>query len=130
MAGMKQILLMIAVVALVGCGKKEVQGPSQPEPPKPSPTKLIADPIVEEAIRKSLNKPTGELTQADLTKVTKLNLFDTQITDAGLKEVAKLEKLTQLRVLFLQDNPNLTKAQIDELQRALPNCRIESNPTK
>jgi hypothetical protein len=34
---MKQILLMIAVVALVGCGEKqeETQGPSQPEPATP-----------------------------------------------------------------------------------------------
>ena len=27
-------------------------------------------------------------------------------------------------------NPALTKAQIDELQKALPNCYIGSNPTK
>mgnify|MGYP001161016304 CR=1 FL=1 len=34
---MKQILLMIAVVALVGCGEsKEAQGPSQPEPATPA----------------------------------------------------------------------------------------------
>ena len=38
---MKQILLMIAVVALVGCGKKEPAQPSasKPEPTKPEPTK-------------------------------------------------------------------------------------------
>jgi hypothetical protein len=32
--------------------------------------------------------------------------------------------------LSLFNNPDLTKAQIDELQKALPNCRIYSNPTK
>ena len=53
--------------------------------------KLIADPIVEKAIRKRINKPTGELTKADLAKVTQLFLVNTQITDAGLKEVAKNE---------------------------------------
>jgi len=47
------------------------------------------DPIVEEVIRKELKKPTGELTKADLAKVTKLDLERTQITAAGLKEVAK-----------------------------------------
>jgi predicted small lipoprotein YifL len=38
---MKQILLMIAVVALVGCGKKEPFQPSatNPEATKPEPTK-------------------------------------------------------------------------------------------
>jgi hypothetical protein len=40
-AGMKQILLMIAVVALVGCGKKESVQPSasNPKATKPEPTK-------------------------------------------------------------------------------------------
>ena len=47
MAGMKQILLMIAVVALValvGCGKKEPVQPSStnPEATKPEPTKAKA----------------------------------------------------------------------------------------
>jgi hypothetical protein len=32
--------------------------------------------------------------------------------------------------LILFNNPDLTKAQIDELQKALPNCKIQSNPTK
>jgi len=35
-----------------------------------------------------------------------------------------------LKVLNLQHNPDLTKAQIEELQKALPNCEIHSNPTK
>ena len=63
---------------------------------------LIADPIVEKAIRKSLKKPQGELTKTDLAKVTRLNLVGTKITDAG----------------------------VAELQKALPNCKIHSNPTK
>jgi hypothetical protein len=35
-----------------------------------------------------------------------------------------------LKVLNLYDNPALTKAQIDQLQKALPNCKIWSNFTK
>jgi len=215
---MKQILLICAVVTLVGgCGGKP----------------LISDPIVEKAIREELKKPTGELTKADLEKVTllilsyteltevpkelenltqlrKLYLWNNKLTDVkglekftklerlnlsgnqltelpkGLekltqlrslhlgsnkltdvkdlekltqlttlslnankltdvpKELAKLtqlrklelhnnkltslkglENLTQLTILELRDNPNLTKAQIDELQKALPKCEID-----
>jgi hypothetical protein len=44
--------------------------------------------------------------------------------------VKGLENLTQLTWLSLFNNSGLTKAQIDELQKSLPNCRILSNPTK
>jgi Leucine-rich repeat (LRR) protein len=48
-----------------------------------------------------------------------------------LTEVPKgLEKLTQLKTLNLENNPDLTKTQIDELQKALPKCRILSNANK
>ena len=79
---MKQIVLILAVVALVGCEKKP----------------LIADPIVEKAIRERLKKPEGELTKADLanSQLYQLYLGDTKTTDAGLKEAAKLQQLTLL----------------------------------
>ena len=38
-----------------------------------------------------------------------------------------LVKLTQLEMLYLAGNPDLTKAQIDELQKALPKCEIIGN---
>jgi len=44
--------------------------------------------------------------------------------------VKSLEKLMKLEKLRLEDNPDLTKAQIDELKMALPKCKISSNPTK
>ena len=47
-----------------------------------------------------------------------------------LTDVKGLEKLTKLEGLGLNDNPALTKAQIDELKKALPKCKIYSNPTK
>ena len=47
-----------------------------------------------------------------------------------LTDVTGLEKLTQLVKLDLQYNPDLTKAQIDELQKALPKCKIDSNAKK
>ena len=82
--------------------------------------KLIADPIVEKAIRKSLKKLTGELTKTDLVKVTILNMDNTQITDEGLKELAKLQKLESLSVI----GTKVTKAGVAELKKALPNCLI------
>jgi len=61
-----------------------------------------------------------------LTQLTRLDLYKTQ-----LAELPKgLKNLTQLTYLNLFFNPDLTKAQIDELQKALPKCRIDSNPTK
>ena len=57
-----------------------------------------------------------------LTQLTKLYLHDNKLTD-----VKGLEKLTKLEVLALSGNPDLTKAQIDELQKVLPKCEIEHN---
>ena len=59
-----------------------------------------------------------------LTKLTFLTLDRNQLTS-----VKGLEKLTQLNYLYLKNNPALTKAQIDELKKALPKCKISSNPT-
>jgi len=60
-----------------------------------------------------------------LIHLKELRLINNQLTD-----VKGLEKLTQLEVLNIRGNPDLTKAQIDELQKALPNCKISSDPTK
>ena len=160
---MKQLLLIMAAVVLVGCGTTSwVSDPSDPNSVK-----------IEKVIRKSLEKPEGELTKADLEKVTKLDLKQNQLTDVkGLEKLTKLtklkeltlkenkltdvkglEKLTQLKKLYLHSNQltkvpkelenltqltylnllyntALTKAQIAELQKALPKCKIRSNPKK
>ena len=157
---MKRLLGLLLVIEMVGCGGSKE---------KAAPDKLITDPIVEKAIREELEKPTGELTKADLEKVTVLDLGRNQLTDVKdleklaqleflnlnenkltdvkdlekltkleelflhgnqLTDVKGLERLTQLKDLWLKDNPDLTKAQIAELQKALPKCDIESNPKK
>ncbi|SVC13939.1 uncharacterized protein METZ01_LOCUS266793 [marine metagenome] len=61
----------------------------------------------------------------NLTQLETLYLFSNNLTD-----VKGLEKLTQLTSLRLPFNPDLTKAQIAELQKALPECNILSNPSK
>ena len=62
-------------------------------------TKEESAKVIEAAIRKAAKKPTGELTKADLEKVTELNLNRSQLTD-----VKGLEKLTQLKSLYLSQN--------------------------
>ena len=47
-----------------------------------------------------------------------------------LTSVKGLENLTQLTHLDLEGNPDLAKAQIDQLQKALPKCIIFSNAKK
>ena len=124
---MRHFLLIIAVVALVGCGGKKPKQQAEanatvtpkPEPPK-AVTVNITNPIVEEAIRNSLKKPEGKLTEADLAKVTELNLRGPKITDAGLKDIAKMQQLTRLRL----SRTKVTKAGVAELQKALPKCKI------
>jgi len=99
---------------LVGCGTTSwVSDPSDPNNGK-----------IEAAIRKVAEKPSGELTKADLEKVTRLHLWNAKLTD-----VKGLEKLTRLEVLSLNDNPALIKAQIAELKKALRKCDIRHNAT-
>ena len=82
-----------------------------------------------------------------LTQLRNLWLYSNQLTDVKglekltqlkclylnqnkLTDVKGLEKLTQLKFLILDGNPALTKAQIDELKKALPDCKIEHNAKK
>ena len=125
--GMKQILVMMAAVVLVGCSKDtpetsqaaEAEPQVTPEPtPEPTPVspadeKLIADPFVERWVRGKLRKPEGELTEADLAKFTSLLLDESQITDAGLKELAKFQNLTVLGL----DDTKITDAGLKEVAK-------------
>ncbi len=71
------------------------------------------------------NKLTNVKGLEKLTELTGLSLQSNQLTD-----VKGLENLTGLTSLVLFNNPALTKAQIDQLQKALPNCKIISNAKK
>ena len=99
---MKQILLILAGV-MVGCG-----GGKEPLPL----TKEESAKIIEAAIRKALTDnqgkherlriagtAKGELTKADLEKVTRLSIKYNR-----LRDVKGLEKLTKLKSLSLPNN--------------------------
>jgi len=139
---MKPILLMIAVVAghsVLAADKIEMCVQL---------TKEQSAKVIEATIREEINKPKGILVKADFEKVAKLlNLQDQQLTDVkGLEKLTQLkklhlggnqlsdtkglEKLTKLSVLNLEDNLALTKAQIDQLQKALPKCKIYHDAKK
>ena len=161
---MKTLILIVIGLLVGGCASTPVN------------PNWVSDPSdlnsvrIEKEIRLQLKKPTGELTKADLKKVTDLwlnvgqltevpkglekldqlewlNLNDNQLTDVtGLEKLTKLEelnltgnkltnvkgleKLTKLTFLNLSNNPDLTNAQIDELQKALPKCKIFHNAKK
>ena len=76
-------------------------------------------------LRLDYNKLTSVKGLEKLNQLTSLNLLGNKLTN-----VKGLENLTQLTYLHLRDNPDLTKAQIDELQKALPGCQIRHNATK
>ena len=129
-AGVKALVLLLVVAlgqSVLAADKKPSTKEAldirdeQPIPSGPEYAKII-----EAAIRVELKKLTGELTEADLEKVTSLNLNNTIMLDEGLKE---LPKLKNLRSLNLNDT-KVTKAGMAELRKALPNCKISGNPKK
>jgi hypothetical protein len=61
---------------------------------------------------------------SDITALAELsNLVDLDLRNNNISDIGALSKLTNLEYLSLGDNP-LTQTQIDELQKALPNCEI------
>ena len=112
-------VLFCLCVPLMGADKKPL-------------TKEESAKVIEAAIRKAAKKPTGELTKSDLEKVTRLELFYSVNASwtKQLTDVKGLEKLPQLKKLYLQNNPDLTKVQINQLQKALPKCKIYHNAKK
>jgi len=73
----------------------------------------------------SANRLTDVKGLEKLTQLTFLNLSANRLT-----ELPSLEKLNRLKTLRLWNNSAIPKTQIDQLQKALPKCKIYSNPTK
>ena len=87
--GVKAIILLLVMASQSVLDIRNEQPiPSGPEYAK----------VIEAAIRAELKKLTGKLTEADLEKVTSLNLNNTIMLDEGLKELPKLRKLRYLRL--------------------------------
>ena len=142
--GMKQILVMMAAVVLVGCGESDIQ---QQQRKNTERMVLGFQGGLEGCVRRDLQKLEGELTDEDYGKVTQISfgltgreeftdkdlegiekcinlkrafLQKTKISDEGLKELAKLQKL---ETLYLYGTM-VTKEGVAELKKALPNCEI------
>ncbi len=108
---MKQILLICAVVM----GQSVLAADKKPL------TKEESAKVIEAEIRKAAKKPTGELTKADLEKVTGLSLSYSKLTS-----VKGLENLTQLRFLYLDHN-QLTSVQGLEKLTQLETLELKDN---
>jgi Leucine-rich repeat (LRR) protein len=108
---MKQLLLICALVV----GQSVLAADKKPL------TKDESVKVIEAAIRKAAKKPTGELTKADLEKVTQLDLRSNQLTD-----VRGLEKLTQLKRLDLWDNQLTDVKSLGKLTQ-LEDLSLENN---
>jgi Leucine-rich repeat (LRR) protein len=117
---MKVLIPILIGLLVVGCGTtKQPTNTNQGNNTKTKSSKAvpanIVDPIVEKAIRESLKKPKEILTSIDIGEVEALYLHGTQITDAGLKEVAKLQNLNTL----VLDNTQITKYGLTHLVRGI-----------
>ena len=139
---MKVLIPIILSLLVVGCGSGSVQHLFDPN--------NKAHVNIEAEIRKEIKKSTGDLTESDLKKVRELNLGNKDITGstdlmplAGLTkleglylggnqitDLTPLAQLKELKGLHLSDNPNLANAEIDKLQKVLPNCDISHNAKK
>src|SRR4051794_40287868 len=87
------IALLIAAMALNLAACKKREKPIDPESAR----------IIDEAVRRELNKPEGEITDEDTERIATLTLTGTMITD-----LRTVNRFKQLRNLNLLDCPDLT----------------------
>ena len=157
---MKRVILMVAFLVFVGCGKKkETSRPKSKgnEPPKKQitmkepPKAVSSNPesaaAIEQGIRAALEKPIGELSAADLETVKSLylphdgiddlrsvarvpNLEELSVWNNNITDLTPLAGLKNLKQIIIYDNPELTRTEIDKLKAVLPNCVIRHNAKK
>ena len=128
---MKPALLFFALALGAGCGSEKDPPPpkSEPQPPEGSNESRqhlfekdnLDQQVIEQAVRRAIEKSEGDLTEADLWQVTGLDFTSQNLTNlgplAGLKELAGVN---------LVDNP-ITHSKAGQLQKALPKCEVKHN---
>ena len=116
---MKRLLGLLLVLGMVGVGGGGEGPPAGDDVPTATPKNppaqiAVIDPVAE------LENLRAKITRNDNGEVVALDLYGTQVTDAGL---VHLKELTNLRELYL-DETQVTDAGVAELKQALPNCKI------
>ena len=130
---MKRILAALLIVALVASLAACAAKPTAPPESEPTPESIVEfnDPLLEELVRKAMNKPDGDITLAEAEAVTELELGidwqqepapNSQIKDISglenfknlenlnlnfhaIEDISPLSGLTKLRSLSLGGNP-------------------------
>lgn len=86
----KIVLISIALILLLAaCGRPPAE-PAQPEPA----LVVFTDPVLEELVRKAMNKPEGDITLAEAEAVTELNM-EMDGGDYSLPRIADVSDLKQ-----------------------------------
>jgi internalin A len=88
--------------------------------------KLPGKPVVKVNLADTNVTDAGLKELAPLKNLTILYLNETKVTDAGLKELAPLKNLTWLNLRDTQ----VTDTGLKELQQALPKCKILASKAK
>ena len=96
------LLAVVMVCALAACSQPSSK-PEVTQTPEPEKTVVFSDPLLEEMVRATMNKPQGDITLAEAEAVTELKLSidwqqepapNTQIKDiSGLENFKNLENL-------------------------------------
>ena len=120
---MKKTLVILLLSLIIGCGESEqtqtqpgsdtAQNQQQPSAKQPS-AETEAEAIA------ALEQLGATIGKDENGNVISLSLIGTKITDAGL---LRLKRLTKLQRLVL-DFTKVTDAGVADLQKALPNCKI------
>ena len=126
---MRSVMIGLVAVAVLlgGCSDEENTGPTEIDLPGPETTdEVLAEKLKGLTKLERLYLSDTEVTDAGLvhlkglTKLEVLWLTSTKVTDAGLVHLKGLTKLERLSL----GGTKVTDAGIQELKKALPDCKI------